>query len=236
MNKKAAIHGIILMGMVILLIGSAGCTAAQNDGDGEGIGNESYTTVTVAEIEESLKDKGPITVGLDIDGTAYFTESIYYYGLNNIDGPNGTNLFGDQPLSNSEFIGLVNNEFAGQYIPKVAAKDIVEMHQMRGDTVIFITKKCSSPEERISDYIAVEFGIEDPVLIFTNEMSKTPYINEENVSVYYGDSDGDITDSLEADDCTPYRFLRNPIAEYYYNTSYNPGMYDESIVVDSYYR
>jgi len=221
------------MGVAVLLILSAGCITAADDVIVDVASDEPYTTVSVSEIAESLKDKGPLTVGLDLDGTTFFTESLYYYAQNNIDGPNGTNIYGDYPLQNPEFICSVNNEFVGQYIPKNAAIDVIEMHRKRGDNVIFITKKAGSAEERISDYINAIFGIEDPNVIFTNEMSKTPYINEEKVSVYYGDSDGDITDSISADNCTPYRFLRNDITLIYYNSSYDPGYYGESVVEDS---
>ncbi|MDE4907730.1 hypothetical protein L0665_03775 [Methanogenium marinum] len=235
MSKKYVRMAAILLGAAFLLIFSAGCTTTGDDVIVDTSPAEPYTTISVSEIAESLKDKGPITAGLDLDGTAFFTESLYYYALSNIDGPNGTNMYGDDPLHNSEFISSVNNEFVGQYIPKNAAIDVIEMHVERGDNVIFITKKTSSPEERISEYIGVLFDIENPYVIFTNESSKTPYINEENVSVYYGDSDGDITDSMSADACTPYRFLRNDITLDCYNSSYNPGQYGESVIENSDY-
>lgn len=118
-------------------------------------------------------------------------------------------------------------------MPKFAAIDIVDMHRERGDTVIFITKKHNSPEEKISDYIGAIFGIEEPTVIFTNGSSKTPALNAENVSVYYGDSDGDITDSQAANHCTPYRFLRNKMTLQYNSLNYSLGEFGESVVADS---
>ena len=236
MSKMNVRIASLLLGAVVCMLLCAGCTNTADDVTVNATPVEPYTTISVSEIAESLKDKGPITVGLDLDGTTFFTESLYYYAQSNIDGPNGTNIYGDSPLQNPEFISSVNNEFVGQYIPKKAAIDVIEMHMERGDNVIFITKKTSSPEERISEYIGVLFDIENPNVIFTNETSKTPYINEENVSVYYGDSDGDITDSQSADHtCTPYRFMRNDITLDCYNSSYNPGQFGESVVEDSDY-
>jgi len=239
MSKFNVRMASLILGVAVCLILCAGCaTTADTDAEDSASGAtpvESYSTVSVSEIAESLSGSGPITVGLDLDGTTFFTESLYYYALSNIDGPNGTNIYGDDPLHNPEFISSVNNEFVGQYIPKKAAIDVIEMHVERGDNVIFITKKISSPEERISEYIGVLFDIENPYVIFTNETSKTPYINEENVSVYYGDSDGDITDSRAAEHCTPYRFMRNDITLDCYNSSYNPGKYGESVVENSDY-
>lgn len=233
MNKPTVRTIALLLGVAVLVILSAGCMTAADDAKGSVTPDASYTTVSVGEIAQSLADRGPITVGLDLDSTTFYTDSVYWYGLCNIDGPNGTNRFGADPEHNPAFISAINNEFVGYYMPKNAAMDVIEMHRNRGDTVIFITKKHSSPEERISEYISVIFGIEDPTVIFTNGTSKTPALNEEQVSVYYGDSDGDITDSLSAENCMPYRFLRNKMTLQYNDLNYSPGEYGESVVENS---
>lgn len=223
----------LVLGIAVCMILCTGCTTTVDTVAADAAAGESYTTISVSEIAENLAGSGPITAGLDLDGTTFFTESLYYYALHNIDGPNGTNLYGDDPLQNPAFIRSVNNEFVGQYIPKEEAREVIDMHTKRGDTVIFITRKQSSPEERISDYIHAVFGIEDPKVLFTNGMSKTPYLNAENVSVYYGDSDSDITDSRSAENCTPYRFLRNNITQVCYDSGYHPGQFGERVVADS---
>ncbi|WP_317136194.1 HAD family hydrolase [Methanochimaera problematica] len=227
------------MGVAVLMILCAGCATTADDirvdATPDAASGESYTTISVNEIAESLAGGGPIIAGLDLDSTTFYTDSVYYYGMTNIDGPDNTNIFGDNPEQNPEFVRAINNEFVGYYMPKNAAANVIRMHRERGDMVIFITKKHSSPEERISDYISVIFGIENPKVIFTNGTSKTPYINEENVSVYYGDSDGDITDSLSADNCTPYRFMRNKMTLQYNNLNYSLGQYGESVVENSDY-
>jgi len=230
MIKNTCLKTVILLGLAVLMILGAGCTAS---GEADSPSAEPYTTVSVDDIKESLADRGPITVGLDLDFTTFITYSVYYYGKTNIDGPDGTNLYGDDPMNSSEFKSAVNNEFVGQYLPKHAAADVISMHKDRGDNVIFITRKLSSPEERISDYIGAIFGIEDPVVIFTDNLSKTPYLNAENVSVYYGDSDTDITDAVAAENCTPYRFMRSAVTVSYYGAGYNPGDYNESVVENS---
>ncbi|MDE4907728.1 hypothetical protein L0665_03765 [Methanogenium marinum] len=233
MNKMSVRTIAILLGVAVLFMFSAGCTTTPDDTSVDTKQDQSYTTISVSEIAESLADKGPITAGLDLDSTTFYTDSAYYYGMTNIDGPNGTNIFGDDPENNSAYTHAINNEFVGYYMPKFAAVDIVNMHQERGDTVIFITKKHSSPDERISDYISVLFGIDDPTVIFTNGTTKTPAINAENVSVYYGDSDGDITDSNAANNCTPYRFLRNKMTLQYNDLNYSLGEFGESVVENS---
>lgn len=229
MSKIRVRTASLILGMAVCMILCAGCTTTTDTAAVDATPVEPYTTISVSEIAESLADDGPITAGLDLDSTTFYTDSVYYYGRMNIDGPNGTNIFGDDAENNPAFISAVNNEFVGFYIPKYAAMDIVEMHRERGDTVVFITKKRSSPDERISDYIGAIFDIENPKVIFTNGTSKTPAINAENVSVYYGDSDGDITDSQAAEHCTPYRFLRNPMTLLYNDLNYSLGQYGESV-------
>ncbi len=233
MNKNTVRAIVILLGAAVLLVLSAGCTTTSDTGNVDVTSDEPYNIISVSEIAESLADRGPITAGFDLDSTTFYTDSAYYYGMTNIDGPNGTNVFGDDPENNPAYTHAINNEFVGYYMPKTAAMDVVEMHRERGDTVIFITKKHSSPDERISDYIQAIFGIDDPTVIFTNGTTKTPAINAENVSVYYGDSDGDITDSNAANNCTPYRFLRNKMTLQYNDLNYSLGQYGESVVADS---
>lgn len=227
----------LILGMAVCMILCAGCTTTADDFTVDTASGatpvEPYSTISVNDIAETLGGSGPITAGLDLDSTTFYTDSVYYYGMTNIDGPNGTNVFGDDPEDNPAFTHAINNEFVGYYMPKCAAIDIVDMHRERGDTVIFITKKHQTPEERISDYISAIFGIDNPAVIFTNGTSKTPALNAENVSVYYGDSDGDITDSQAAEHCTPYRFLRNTMTLQYNSLNYSLGQFGESVVVDS---
>lgn len=227
----------LILGVAVCMILCAGCTTTADDVPVDAASGaapvEDYATISVGEIAESLADSGPITAGLDLDSTTFYTDSAYYYGMTNIDGPNGTNVFGDDPEGSPAFAHAINNEFVGYYMPKFAAIDVVAMHRERGDTVIFITKKHQTTEERISEYISAIFGIDTPTVIFTNGSSKTPALNAENVSVYYGDSDGDITDSQAAAHCTPYRFLRNRMTLQYNSLNYSLGQFGESVVVDS---
>lgn len=236
MNKNTVFMTAFLLGMIVMLILCLGYIYIIDNN------KLNYTTISASEINKNLDGKGPLTVGLDLDGTTFFTESIYYYARSNIDGPDGTNIFMNFALSpewnyssDPEIISWINNDAVGYYIPKNAAKNIIAMHKKRGDKVIFITKKHSSPDERISEYINETFGIINPEVVFTNDNSKTDYISDMNVSVYYGDSDTDITECNSADKCTPYRFLRNEITQLYTNTSYSPGKYNENVVENSNY-
>lgn len=190
----------------------------------------SYLTTTVEEIKASLPDK-PVAVGFDVDDTVLFSSPGFYYAFSNTDGPNGTNKYGPKPLSSDLFWKDMSCDFDRFSMPKESAKHVIEMHRMRGDKVYFITARPAAKGEILTRLLHREFKLEgQPDVIFTGLTNKSVFIKKHDISLFYGDSDSDITDAYEAG-IRAIRFLRSPISTN--KTRYNPGKHGEVVLQDS---
>lgn len=191
-----------------------------------------FNTITVEEIEKSLPAE-PICIGLDVDDTALFSSPGFYYAFNNHDGENGENIYGQKPLSNIQFWNDQSTKFDKLSMPKDSAKRIIEMHKKHGDKIFFITARPEAPEnEVLTDCLHRAFGLGDdqPKAIFTGYVSKAKFIKENNVTIYYGDSDSDITEAWDAG-IRAIRFMRSPLSTN--KGKYNPGKYGEHVLENS---
>lgn len=69
-----------------------------------------------------------------------------------------------------------------------------------------------------------------PVIFTASDNAKTQFLKAHHVKIYYGDSDGDMTQAM-AVNARPIRILRAA------NTTYKPmpenGKYGEEVVIDS---
>ena len=189
-----------------------------------------YLTTTVEEIAASLPEK-PVSVGFDVDDTVLFSSPGFYYAFSNTDGPNGTNKYGPKPLSSDLFWKDMSCDFDRFSMPKEAARDIIEMHKKRGDKIYFITARPEVKGEILTGLLHREFKLEgQPAAIFSGRTSKGVFIKKHGISLYYGDSDSDISEAHEVG-VRAIRFLRSPISTN--KTKYNPGMHGEVVVRDS---
>lgn len=186
--------------------------------------------VTVDEIKVSLPTR-PIVVGFDIDDTVLFSSPGFNYGLQNHDGPGGENLYGDDPLHSKKFWNDMNGGFDKFSLPKKSGRDLVQMHYKRGDKVVFITARNSSERSIVPQILTQSFGIREPEVIFTSEVSKTEFMREKGVSIYYGDADSDMKQAKEAK-ARPIRVIRSSLSTNNASAD-NIGAFGEEVVIHS---
>lgn len=187
--------------------------------------------VTVDQIAQQLKGKPPMAVGFDIDDTVLFSSPGFYRGKQ-VFSPNSFSYLKDQ-----KFWDKMNCDWDKFSMPKQIGQELIAMHQKRGDDIYFITGRDSSKCEITTQYLKKVFGIKHMnKVIFAGSSkitnTKTPYIKAENIKVYYGDSDGDITAARDAGAMgirvmRPANSTNRPIAK--------NGVYGEEVVVNSQY-
>ncbi len=172
--------------------------------------------ITLADLERSLPAH-PIHVVFDVDDTALFTSAGFQWGTRTY----GKDIVSagvsvreeDLPTpaakqSYREFWNKMNNELDQFSVKKWIAGELIELHKKRGDQIYFVTKRIHTEHEALTNYLRETFGLTamEPV-IFTNRGPKTPSFRQIAAEVSYGDSDGDIRDSIEAG-ARPIRVLR----------------------------
>ncbi len=196
-----------------------------------GQSNFYYHSISIEEIERSLPTK-PISIGLDVDDTALFSNPGFHYGFNNTDGPGGTNKYGPKPLKNDQFWQDLSGEFDKFSIPKESARRIIEMHKKRGDKVYFITARPPVKNEILSSILKRSFKLPEnsPKAIFSGRTSKGVFIKKHGISLYYGDSDSDISEANEVG-IRAIRFMRSPLSSN--KSKYHPGMHGEAVLENS---
>lgn len=187
--------------------------------------------ISVKQIAEKLKGKPPMAVGFDIDDTVLFSTPGFYRGKQEF-SPNGFSYLHEQ-----KFWDKMNCEWEKFSLPKQIGKELIAMHQKRGDQIYFITGRTASKCEITTQYLKDVFGIKNMhKVIFAGssktEFTKTPYIKENNIKLYYGDSDGDIISARKAG-AEGIRIMRAA------NSSNRPiaknGVYGEEVVTNSQY-
>ncbi len=167
--------------------------------------------VDIAGIKKSLEGKAPMTVSFDMDDTALFSSQYFHYGFTF-----GEDLgFGKSPkevLHSQKFWDYVAEQADKHSIPKKAAKELIKMHQERGDKIVFITgrtKHSNNENGTVTETAKVlqkYFKLpEDTVIWYTADTSidgykhpKTAYIKKVGAQLHYGDSDDDILSAREA--------------------------------------
>lgn len=189
-----------------------------------------YQTISIEEISGSLPEK-PVTIGLDVDDTALFSTPGFHYAFNNNDGPDGSNKYGEKPLKSDMFWQDMSGEFDKFSLPKESARNLIDMHKKRGDRVIFITARPKVKTEFLSKILRKTFDLPaNSLTIFSGNITKAEYIKKYNISIFYGDSDSDITEANDAG-IRAIRFLRSPMSSN--KGKYHPGQYGEAVLENS---
>lgn len=184
--------------ITLICIVLASCSPVANNG--------SIKWVTLKEIEKSLENEPAISVGFDIDDTVLFSSPGFYYGQQKYSPGN------DAYLVNEEFWKEMNNGLDRFSIPKECARHLIEFHKDRGDSIYFITARFGTDTETVTELLAGIFRLENPnKVIFTGfkflENLKIRPLRENNIQIFYGDSDGDIQ-AAQAAGARPIRILR----------------------------
>lgn len=201
---------------------------------------EDINWVTVEEIEKSLEGVPPMVVSFDIDDTTLFSSGIFSYGKDKFSP--GSNDY----LKNQKYWDLCSKTGDMYSLPKKSAKALIDMHQRRGDQVIFITGR-TGPKgykwdklDPVAKTLQKMFDIKDMKPIFYRDQKykeetkydKTYHILRQNSKLHYGDSDDDILAAKEAG-IRGIRVIRSPMS------NHEPfpmnGGYGEEVLIDSYF-
>ncbi|MGK9173580.1 acid phosphatase AphA [Yokenella regensburgei] len=189
--------------------------------------------VSVAQIENSLVDRPPMAVGFDIDDTVLFSSPGFWRGKK-IYSPDS-----DAYLQNPEFWEKMNNGWDEFSIPKEVARALIAMHVKRGDRLFFVTGRSQTATESVTKTLQDDFLIPaanmNPVIFAgdkAGQNTKTQWLMDKQIKIFYGDSDNDIT-AAKAAQARPVRILRAS------NSTYRPlpqaGAYGEEVIVNSEY-
>ncbi|HED3065643.1 TPA: acid phosphatase AphA [Kluyvera ascorbata] len=189
--------------------------------------------VSVTQIENSLMGHPPMAVGFDIDDTVLFSSPGFWRGQRTY-SPDSQDY-----LKNPEFWEKMNNGWDAFSIPKEVARSLIAMHVKRGDSIYFVTGRSQTKTETVSKTLQDDFLIPganmNPVIFAGDEPgqnTKTQWLKEKNIRVFYGDSDNDITAAREVG-ARGIRVLRAS------NSTYRPlpqaGAFNEEVIVNSEY-
>ena len=189
--------------------------------------------VSVAQIENSLMGRAPMTVGFDIDDTVLFSSPGFWRGKKTYSPES------EEYLKNPEFWEKMNNGWDEFSIPKEVGRALIAMHVKRGDSIYFITGRSQTKTETVSKTLQGDFSIPpanmNPVIFAGDkhgQNTKTQWLKEKNIRVFYGDSDNDITAAREVG-ARGIRVLRAS------NSTYRPlpqaGAFNEEVIVNSEY-
>lgn len=189
--------------------------------------------VSVAQIENSLLGHPPMAVGFDIDDTVLFSSPGFWRGQKTY-SPDSQDY-----LKNPEFWEKMNNGWDAFSIPKEVARSLIAMHVKRGDSIYFVTGRTQTKTETVSKTLQDDFLIPgasmNPVIFAGDnpgQNTKTQWLKEKNIRVFYGDSDNDISAAREVG-ARGIRVLRAS------NSTYRPlpqvGTLNEEVIVNSEY-
>jgi acid phosphatase (class B) len=195
--------------------------------------------ITLTDIERSLP-KNPIVVVFDVDDTALFTSAGFQWGTRTY-GPEIVSAgvpLREEDLKTPEdkrkyreFWTRMNNELDQYSVKKWIASELIALHKSRGDTIYFVTKRIFTGSEKVTDTLKAAFNLPDlPPVIFTNRESKVAAFRKIGAQISYGDSDGDIRESIQAG-ARPIRVKRARTSVNHDPT--NNGAFGEEVLADS---
>jgi acid phosphatase (class B) len=195
--------------------------------------------ITLSELEKSLPPT-PIIAVFDIDDTTLFSSAGFQWGAK---------TYGEEIVSAGvsareedmkteedkrkfrQFWTKMNNELDEYSVPKWIARELIELHKKRGDKIYFVTKRINTGSEHLTALLKEWFGLPNlEPAIFTQRESKTSAFIRIHAQVSYGDSDGDIRDSIAAG-ARPIRVMRARTSVNHEPT--HNGAFGEEVLINS---
>ncbi|MEW6556132.1 MAG: HAD family acid phosphatase [Elusimicrobiota bacterium] len=158
-----------------------------------------------------------INVGFDCDDTLLFSTPAF-----EIANKSEYSEYSD------EWWAIVNKSDEGNSIVKKVTEKILNEHKQKCDEIFVITSREDFEGDILRDFLNKTFGIKKQNIYF--EHKKANKIKELNISIFYGDSDSDITAAQEAG-AKGIRILRSPKSSY--KGKYHPGQLGEEIIPNS---
>jgi acid phosphatase (class B) len=195
--------------------------------------------ITLPELAKSLPPE-PVTVVFDVDDTVLFTSPGFQWGTR-VYGPDIVSAGvpvreQDLPTEESrrkyrEFWTRMNNELDQYSVKKWIADELIKLHKSRGDRICFVTKRIYTSSEKLTDTLKATFDLPaNTTVIFTNRESKVAAFRKVGAVISYGDSDGDIRESIQAG-ARPIRILRARNSVNHDPT--NNGAFGEEVLLNS---
>lgn len=171
--------------------------------------------VTIKDIKDSLKGKGPINVSFDIDDTLLFSSQYFQYGKTMLT-PGSFDFLQDQ-----KFWDLVAERGDEDSIPKKSMEALIKMHMERKDNIYFITGRTRGSQykegeiDKTCKSLQRYYGIKNlnPINYTADTIKegfnydKSYYIKKLDIDIHYGDSDDDILAAKEVG-ARPIRVFR----------------------------
>jgi acid phosphatase (class B) len=194
-------------------------------------GQPSGRIISFAQLTTSLASMRSCTVVFDIDDTTLYTGLAFLFAQGYLEERDAGKFREDRA-----FWTLINDSLDARFSkPKQIARQLIAFHQSRGDTIVFVTSRYPSEpaSDRTSRLLQRLFAFPSPpVVLFTAQQPKTAAIRSVHPRLSYGDSDGDIADSHEADPAIrAIRIMRSPVS--YNERPVLPGKYSEEILANS---
>jgi acid phosphatase (class B) len=195
--------------------------------------------ITLAELQKNLPP-APIIAVFDVDDTTLFTSGGFqwgakFYGKDIVSA--GVSVREEDLKTDEdrrkfrEFWTKMNNELDEYSVPKWIARELIELHKKRGDKIYFVTKRINTGSEHLTALLREWFGMPNlEAVIFTQRGPKTPAFVRIHAQVSYGDSDGDIRDSIEAG-ARPIRVMRARTSVNHEPT--HNGAFGEEVLINS---
>jgi len=216
-------HGIV--GLLLAILGCAHPVAPAVPPPARG------GTITFEQLEASLAALRPCTVVFDIDDTTLYTGLAFLFAQGYLEERDAGKFRDDRA-----FWTIINDSLDARFSkPKRIAKRLIALHQSRGDTIVFVTSRFPSQpaSDRTSRLLQRLFAFAaPPTVLFTAQQPKTEAIRSVHPALSYGDSDGDIEDTHEADPAIrAIRVIRSPVS--YNERPTLPGKYGEEILANS---
>ena len=187
--------------------------------------------ITFEQLKASLASLRPCTVVFDVDDTTLYTGLAFLFAQGYLEERDAGKFREDRA-----FWTLINDSLDARFSkPKRIAKQLIALHQSRGDTIVFVTSRFPSQpgSDRTSRLLQRLFAFPaPPTVLFTAQQPKTAAIRSVHPALSYGDSDGDIEDTHEADPAIrAIRVIRSPVS--YNERPTAPGKYGEEILANS---
>lgn len=194
---------------------------------------------TVEEIKNSLKNTPPINVGFDIDDTVIFPRVSFHVNFN-LFCPFDNQPYKPDCTKKSHFWDQLNS--SGDLSPaKEVGKQLIDMHKSRGDRIFFITarEKSINKPETMTETLSRIFNIKNLNKVIYLGLSvldpkkpgKAKAIIENNIKLFYGDSDADIAAAIAAK-IRGIRVMRAPNSQDNEEMPIN-GRYGEEVIIGS---
>jgi acid phosphatase (class B) len=200
---------------------------------------ESTRTISLHELARSLPAEA-ITVVFDVDDTVLFTSAGFQWGARTYGARivQAGAAVREEDLASAddrrkfrEFWTKMNNELDAYSVPKWIAFELIRLHKSRGDKIHFVTKRINTGEEKLTQLLKDTFQLPDSTTVtFTNRGSKAAAFKRLKAAVSYGDSDGDIRESIEAG-ARPVRVMRARTSVNHDPT--NNGAFGEEVLLNS---